>query len=152
MFFAAVRATAAPAPVEPVKDTSRTLGWPASGWPTRWPVPGTTWRTSSGSTVFSSSTMRMTVSGACSLGFNDDGVPDGEGRGELAAGVDRRPVERNDLADDADGFQVGRGVDGALVVEVGRELVDQAAEEAEDRGQEVDVVLARVLDGFSVLA
>jgi len=65
--------------------------------------------------------------------------------------VDRRPVERDDLADDADRLQVSRGVDRALVVEVGRQLVDEAAEEAADADQEVDVVRARVGDRLPVL-
>ena len=85
-------------------------------------------------------------------GLDDDGVADGEGRRELAAGMDRRPVERDDLADHADGLQVGGGVDGALVVELGRQLVDEAAEEPEDGDQEADVVLPGVLNGLSVLA
>ena len=85
-------------------------------------------------------------------GLYHDGVANGEGRRELAAGVDRRPVERDDLADHADGLEVGGGVDGALVVELGRQFVDEAAEEPEDRDQEADVVLPRVLYGLSVLA
>jgi len=85
-------------------------------------------------------------------GLQDDGVADGEGRSELATGVDRRPVERDDLTDHAEGLEVGGGVDDALVVEVGRQLVGQAAEEAEDADQEVDVVLPRVLDELPVLA
>ena len=52
--------------------------------------------------------------------LEDDGVADGEGGCHLAAGVDRRPVKRDDLADHADGLEVSRGVDRALVVEVGR--------------------------------
>jgi hypothetical protein len=47
---------------------------------------------------------------------------------------------------------VGRGVDRALAVEVGRQLVNEAAEEAEDVGQEPDVVQACVLDRLTVLA
>lgn len=75
MFLAAAPATAAPAPVEPVKDTMRTSGWPVKGWPTLLPVPGTACRTSSVRTVFSSSTIRVTVSGACSLGLRTTVLP-----------------------------------------------------------------------------
>jgi hypothetical protein len=39
--------------------------------------------------------------------LQDHGVADGESRRDLAAGVDGRPVEGDDLADDTDGLEVG---------------------------------------------
>jgi hypothetical protein len=80
-----------------------------------------------------------------------DGVPNSQRWRDLAAGVDGRPVERDDLADDPHRFEHGRGVDAALVVEVAGELVDQRPEEPEDADQEADVVQPGVSDRLSVL-
>ena len=149
MFFAVVPATAVPAQVEPVKVIARTSGWAAVA---RRPCAGTRYRVQhvlgqDGVQQFDDPHHGQR---SCSLALRTTALP-GQGGCHLAAGVDRRPVERDDLADHADGLEEGRGVDRALVVEVGRQLVNEAAEEPEDKGQEVDVVRARVGDRLPVL-
>ena len=83
--------------------------------------------------------------------LDDDRVADRQRRDDFAARVDGRPVGGDDGANNAKRLEHDRNVNVAFVVEFVRQLVDEAAEEAEDADQEIDVLQLGVGDRLSVL-
>src|SRR5690349_18815778 len=73
--------------------------------------------------------------------LENDGISYRESRCNLAAGVNRWPVERDDGSDNSKRFQNGQRADGSGVVEVaGGDFVHDASKEAEHADQEFDIV------------
>ena len=65
-----------PTSVDPVKTILRTSSWSTSRWPTTEPLPGSTWKTPSGSPASrASSPIRIAVSGVRSAGLAITGFP-----------------------------------------------------------------------------
>ena len=83
--------------------------------------------------------------------LEDDGVAGRQRRGALGRGVDRRPVERDDPADDAVRLVDGVAGDRAEVEGVARHLVGQAAVELEGADAELDVERAGLAVGLAHL-
>ena len=84
--------------------------------------------------------------------LDHDRVAHGEGGRDLAAGVNRGPVERDDRSDHAERLEDSSGVVAvSRVVEVAGKLVDDATEEPEHADQKVDVEHARVGQRLAVL-
>ena len=68
--------TDVPTSVDPVKTTLRTAGLSTNRWPTTDPLPGSTWKTLSGSPASrASSPSRIAVSGVSSAGLRTTGLP-----------------------------------------------------------------------------